>query len=46
MPDHGGSKSLQRRCAGRMMLVRSDAERIVVLLDNEVVADPPRLLSA
>ena len=30
------------RAAGRMVLLRSHAERIVVLLDNEIVADHPR----
>jgi hypothetical protein len=44
LPDHGRSQSLQRRrsAAGRMVLVRSHAERIVVLLNGEVVADHPR----
>jgi transposase len=34
--------SVDARAAGRMVLVRSHAERIVVLLDDEVVADHPR----
>ena len=36
------SYSVDARAAGRMVLVRSHAERIVVLLDEEVVADHPR----
>ena len=34
--------SVDARAAGRMVLVRSHAERIVVLLDREVVAEHPR----
>ncbi len=34
--------SVDARAAGRMVLVRSHAERIVVLLGEEVVADHPR----
>jgi len=34
--------SVDARAAGRMVLVRSHAERIVVLLDDQVVADHPR----
>lgn len=34
--------SVDARAAGRMVLVRSHAERIVVLLDGETVADHPR----
>jgi len=34
--------SVEARAAGRMVLVRSHAERIVVLLDDEIVADHPR----
>jgi hypothetical protein len=34
--------SVDVRAAGRMVLVRSHAERIVVLLGDEVVADHPR----
>jgi hypothetical protein len=34
--------SVDARAAGRMVLVRSHAERIVVLCNNEVVADHPR----
>jgi transposase len=34
--------SVDARAAGRMVLVRSHAERIVVLLDGEVVAEHPR----
>src|SRR3981081_989951 len=34
--------SVDARAAGRMVLVRSHAERIVVLLGDEVVADHPR----
>ena len=41
MADHN-RYSVDARAAGRMVLVRSHAERIVVLLDNEVVADHPR----
>jgi transposase len=38
MADHN-RYSVDARAAGRMVLVRSHAERIVVLLDDEVVAD-------
>src|SRR5665213_1703824 len=41
MPDHN-RYSVDARAAGRMVLVRSYAERIVVLLGDEVVADHPR----
>jgi len=41
MADHN-RYSVNARAAGRMVLVRSHAERIVVLLGNEVVADHPR----
>jgi DNA replication protein DnaC len=41
MADHN-RYSVDARAAGRMVLVRSHAERIVVLLDDEVVADHPR----
>ena len=41
MADHN-RYSVDARAAGRMVLVRSHAERIVVLLGNEVVADHPR----
>ena len=41
MADHN-RYSVDARAAGRMVLVRSHAERIVVLLDGEVVADHPR----
>jgi hypothetical protein len=34
--------SIDARAAGRMVLVRSHAERIVVLLGDEIVADHPR----
>jgi hypothetical protein len=34
--------SVDARAAGRMVLVRSHAERVVVLLGDEVVADHPR----
>jgi transposase len=34
--------SVDARAAGRMVLVRSHAERIVVLLNDQVVADHPR----
>ena len=34
--------SVDARAAGRMVLVRSHAERIVVLFNNEVVAEHPR----
>ena len=34
--------SVDARAAGRMVLVRSYAERIVVLFDDEMVADHPR----
>ena len=33
---------MRARAAGQMVLVRSHAERIVVLLGDEVVADHPR----
>ncbi len=44
MPDHGRSQSRQRRCARRRAdgASVSHAERIVVLLGDEVVADHPR----
>jgi len=42
MADHN-RYSVDARAAGRMVLVRSHAERIVVLLDDVVVADHPRL---
>ena len=45
MADHN-RYSVDARAAGRMVLVRSHAERIVVLLDDEVVADHPRQLPA
>ena len=41
MADHN-RYSVDARAAGRMVLVRSHAERIRVLLDDEVVADHPR----
>ena len=41
MADHN-RYSVDARAAGRMVLVRSHAERIVVLLGEEVVADHPR----
>ena len=41
MADHN-RYSVDARAAGRMVLVRSHAERVVVLLGNEVVADHPR----
>jgi hypothetical protein len=41
MADHN-RYSVDARAAGRMVLVRSHAERIVVLLSDEVVADHPR----
>src|SRR5665213_1227883 len=41
MADHN-RYSVDARAAGRMVLVRSHAERIVVLLGDEVVADHPR----
>src|SRR6202041_1204326 len=41
MADHN-RYSVDARAAGRMVLVRSHAEHIVVLLDDEVVADHPR----
>ena len=41
MADHN-RYSVNARAAGRMVLVRSHAERIVVLLGEEVVADHPR----
>src|SRR5947209_5818466 len=41
MADHN-RYSVDSRAAGRMVLVRSHAERIVVLFDDEVVADHPR----
>jgi transposase len=41
MADHN-RYSVDARAAGRMVLVRSHAERIVVLCNNEVVADHPR----
>ena len=41
MADHN-RYSVDARAAGRMVLVRSYAERIVVLFDDEVVADHPR----
>ena len=41
MADHN-RYSVDARAAGRMVLVRSHAERIVVLFNNEVVADHPR----
>jgi hypothetical protein len=41
MADHN-RYSVDARAAGRMVLVRSHAERITVLLDDEVVADHPR----
>ncbi|HEY1985161.1 MAG TPA: IS21 family transposase [Terracidiphilus sp.] len=41
MVDHN-RYSVDARAAGRPVLVRSHAERIVVLLNNEVVADHPR----
>jgi hypothetical protein len=41
MVDHN-RYSVDARAAGRMVLVRSHAERIVVLLDDEVVADHAR----
>jgi len=34
-----GERSVDARAAGRMVLVRSHAERIVVLLGDEAVAD-------
>lgn len=41
MADHN-RYSVDARAAGRMVLVRSHAERIVVLFDDAVVADHPR----
>ena len=41
MADHN-RYSVDARAAGRMVLVRSHAERIRVLLDDETVADHPR----
>jgi hypothetical protein len=41
MADHN-RYSIDARAAGQMVLVRSHAERIVVLFDDEVVADHPR----
>ena len=41
MADHN-RYSVDARAAGQMVLVRSHAERIVVLFNNEVVADHPR----
>jgi len=41
MADHN-RYSVDARAAGRMVLVRSHAERIVVLLGDEVIADHPR----
>ena len=41
MADHN-RYSVDARAAGRMVLVRSHAERIVVLHEDEVVADHPR----
>ena len=41
MADHN-RYSVDARAAGRMVLVRSHAERIVVLLGEEIVADHPR----
>ena len=41
MADHN-RYSVDAKAAGRMVLVRSHAERIVVLLDDAVVADHPR----
>ena len=40
MADHN-RYSVDARAAGRMVLVRSYAERIVVLFDDEMVADHP-----
>ena len=41
MADHN-RYSVDARAAGRMVLVRSHAERVVVLLGHEMVADHPR----
>jgi hypothetical protein len=41
MADHN-RYSVDARAAGRMVLVRSHAERIVVLFNNEVIGDHPR----
>jgi hypothetical protein len=41
MADHN-RYSVDARAAGRMVLVRSYAERIVILFDDEMVADHPR----
>ena len=41
MADHN-RYSVDARAAGRMVLVRSHAERVVVFLGDEVVADHPR----
>src|SRR5271163_4416058 len=41
MADHN-RYSVDARAAGRMVLVRSHAERVVVMLGDEVVADHPR----
>ena len=41
MADHN-RYSVDARAAGRMVLVRSHAERIVVLFNNDVVGDHPR----
>src|ERR1700689_3710391 len=41
MADHN-RYSVDARAAGRVVLVRSHAERIVVLFNDAVVADPPR----
>ena len=42
MADHN-RYSVDARAAGRMVLVRSHAERIKVLLDDDIVADHPRI---
>src|SRR6185436_13381519 len=41
MADHN-RYSIDARAAGRMVLVHSHAERIVVLFNDEIVADHPR----
>ncbi len=41
MADHN-HYSVDARAAGRMVLVRSHAESIVVLFNDEIVADHPR----
>lgn len=45
MADHN-RYSVAARAAGRMVLVRSHAERVVVLLSEAMVADHPRSFGA